>query len=69
MIICTDVAQVLNLRTVMQVLNLRKFIIPSLLVLFAAGLFAQGFLDLPQGKWWKNERIVQTLMLSPDQQQ
>jgi len=54
---------------VAQVLNLRRLIIPSLLVLFATGAFAQGFLDLPPGKWWKNEPIVQALALSPVQQQ
>ena len=64
-----NVAQVLNLRTVVQALNLRRLILPSLLVLFAAGALAKGFLDLPPGKWWKNEQIVQTLGLSPDQQQ
>lgn len=64
-----NMAAGLSLRNVAQVLNLRKFVIPGLLVLFAAGAFAQGFLDLPPGKWWKNEQIVQTLGLSPDQQQ
>lgn len=54
---------------VAQVLNLRKLLFLGLLALSTSGLFAQGFLELPPGKWWKNEQIVQTLMLSPEQQQ
>jgi Spy/CpxP family protein refolding chaperone len=37
--------------------------------LFASGAFAQGFLELPPGKWWKNEEVIRTLALSPEQQQ
>jgi len=63
------VAAGFSLRNVAQVLNLRRFIIPGLFVLFATGAFAQGFLDLPPGKWWKNEEVVHALKLSPEQQQ
>ncbi len=53
---------------VAQVLNLRTSVFAGLIVLFAAGAFAQGFLDLPPGKWWKNEEVIQALSLTPDQQ-
>jgi Spy/CpxP family protein refolding chaperone len=38
-------------------------------VLFSACAFAQGFLELPPGKWWKNEEVIRTLALSSEQQQ
>jgi Spy/CpxP family protein refolding chaperone len=37
-------------------------------VFVSAALFAQGLLDLPKGRWWKNDKVVQDLGLSPDQQ-
>lgn len=36
-------------------------------VFLSAALFAQGFLDLPRGRWWQNNKVAQELGLSPDQ--
>jgi Spy/CpxP family protein refolding chaperone len=45
-----------------------KTIVGLLFVLLAGGIAAQDVLDLPPGRWWKNEEVIRTLKLSPDQQ-
>ncbi len=50
---------------------MRKAELPALVVavlFFAPAAFAQGWRDLPAGKWWKNPQVVQDLKLSEDQQ-
>ena len=45
-----------------------KTITGILLILLSAWLAAQDALDLPPGRWWKNEDVIRELKLSPEQQ-
>ncbi len=46
---------------------MKNLILTALLAL-ASALPAADFLDLPQGRWWKNEDVIRQLNLTPDQQ-
>ena len=43
--------------------------IAVLALVAAAAVAGAGELDLPRGKWWENDRVVQRVGLSQDQQQ
>ena len=45
-----------------------KKLMVVLFVFVSAGLLAQGFAHHPRGAWWKNEKVIADLGLTPDQQ-
>jgi Spy/CpxP family protein refolding chaperone len=48
---------------------MKRIVMSMVLVLVAAGAFAQGDFDLPPGRWWENERLAARIGLTSEQRE